>query len=467
MSRWYGIVLISWVCAGLVGCATYPQNPPLAKYEPGAGYRFNNLRSPNNSDRLFVILSFSGGGTRAAALSYGVMEKLRDTRITWEGRTRRLLDEVDMISSVSGGSFTAAYYGLFGDRLFDKFEKDFLYKNIQGELVGLLWSPVNWFRLASPSFGRIDLASELYDREVFDGKTFADLLRRGRPFVLLNATDMSMGAQFTFEQEQFDPLCSDLGGVSVARAVAASSDFPVAFTPLTLNNYAGDCNFREPAWVDQGMKDSQSNPERYNRARIARSYLDSKERPYLHLLDGGISDNIGLRGPLEALRSNDPDWSLLNKINNGEIKKLVVITVDAKTSPPVKFDESSSPPDLKDVLETIATVPMQNYSFDTVELLREEFERWAKARQSYAGCESILHQKCPQQTMPFPPPPQLGLYRIDVGFDQIEDDQQRRYFQSMATSFHLPKRQVDDLRRVAGQLLDQSADFQQLTADLR
>jgi NTE family protein len=467
MNRWGRIVLLCWVCAALVACATYPRNPPLAKYAPEAGYRFNNLSKPNNSDSLFVILSFSGGGTRAAALSYGVMEKLRDTRITWEGKSRRLLDEVDVISSVSGGSFTAAYYGLFGDRLFDKFEQTFLYRNIQGELVGLLWSPVNWFRLASPRFGRIDLATELYDREVFDGKTFADLLRRGRPFVLLNATDMSMGAQFTFEQGQFDPLCSDLGGVSVGRAVAASSNFPVAFTPLTLNNYAGGCDFQEPAWIGQGMKDFQSNPERFNRARIARSYLDSKERPYLHLLDGGISDNIGLRGPLAALRSNDPQWSLLNKINNGQIKKLVVITVDAKTSPPVKFDQSSSPPDVKDVLETIATVPMQNYSFDTVELLREEFERWSKARQSYAGCESILHQKCPEQTMPFPPLPPLGLYRVYVGFDQIEDEQRRRYFQGMATSFHLPRSEVDDLRKVAGQILDRSADFRRLTVDLQ
>ncbi|HUL14095.1 MAG TPA: patatin-like phospholipase family protein [Methylococcaceae bacterium] len=467
MKRWCKVVLVFWGCTALVGCASYPRNPQLAKYEPGAGYRFNNLSSPKNSDSLFVILSFSGGGTRAAALSYGVMEKLRGTKITWEGEERRLLDEVDVISSVSGGSFTAAYYGLFGEGLFEKFEQAFLYKDIQGKLVGSLWSPVNWFRLASPTFGRIDLASELYDREIFDGKTYADLLRQGRPFVLLNATDMSMGAQFTFEQAQFDPLCSDLGGVHVARAVAASSNFPVAFTPLTLNNHAGSCDFKEPEWVGKGIKDAQPNPERYNRARIARSYLDAKERPYLHLLDGGISDNIGLRGPLVALRSNDPQWSLLNKIGNGEIKKLVVITVDAKTSPPFKFDKSSSPPDVKDVLETVATVPMQNYSFDTVELLRKEFEGWDKARRNYAGCEAILHQKCPGQTMPVPPLPPLGLYRVYVGFDQIEDESERRYFQSMATSFHLPRKQVDDLRRIARELLDQSRDFHQLTVDLR
>ena len=93
----------------LTSCATYPVNPPLAQYNPQSGYRFENLTAPENSDSLFVILTFSGGGTRAAALSYGVLEKLRDTKIQWEGKERRLLDEVDVISSISGGIFRSVF----------------------------------------------------------------------------------------------------------------------------------------------------------------------------------------------------------------------------------------------------------------------------------------------------------------------------------------------------------------------
>ena len=179
----------------LTSCATYPVNPPLFQYNPQSGYRFENLNAPGNSDSLFVILTFSGGGTRAAALSYGVMEKLRKTTIQWEGEERRLLDEVDVISSVSGGSFTSAYYGLFREELFDheKFEKDFLYRNIEGELIASLFNPINWFRLASPTFGRIELATELYDREIFREKSFSDLINQARrPFIMINATDMTM-----------------------------------------------------------------------------------------------------------------------------------------------------------------------------------------------------------------------------------------------------------------------------------
>jgi NTE family protein len=181
----------------LTGCATYPVNPSLAQYDPQSGYRFENLTAPENSDSLFVILTFSGGGTRAAALSYGVLEKLRDTKIQWEGKERRLLDEVDVISSISGGSFTAAYYGLFGDEVFDpeKFRKVFLYRNIQSDLIVSMFNPINWFRLASPTFGRIDLAEEIYDREIFRQKSFSDLTSQGRrPFIMINATDMTMGS---------------------------------------------------------------------------------------------------------------------------------------------------------------------------------------------------------------------------------------------------------------------------------
>ena len=71
---------------------------------------------------LLLLLTFSGGGTRAAAFSYGVLETLRDTKVTIHGHEGRLLDKVDWISGVSGGSFTAAYYGLFRDRIFQDFE---------------------------------------------------------------------------------------------------------------------------------------------------------------------------------------------------------------------------------------------------------------------------------------------------------------------------------------------------------
>src|SRR5258706_9926323 len=180
------------------GCAHYPDNARMSHYDPQSGYRFRNLSNTGNSDSLQIFLAFSGGGTRAAALSYGVLEELARTQIVWEGQRRRLLDEVDYISAVSGGSFTAAFYALYGDRIFADFEDKFLNRNIQRQLMWRLCSPLYWGRLASPHFNRNDMAAEFYNCHLFRGKTFGDLFQQKRPPILsLHATDMSLDRNFS------------------------------------------------------------------------------------------------------------------------------------------------------------------------------------------------------------------------------------------------------------------------------
>jgi NTE family protein len=157
--------LLLSAAAGCSHFGHYPVNAPLEKFTPGYGYIAQNMGPEGNSEELLLVLSFSGGGTRAAAFSYGVLEELRATEVAFDGKKRRLLDEVDMISGVSGGSFTAAYLGLFGERIFEDYESRFLKKNIQGEFTSSIFlNPVNWFRLSSPLFDRSDLAAEYYDK---------------------------------------------------------------------------------------------------------------------------------------------------------------------------------------------------------------------------------------------------------------------------------------------------------------
>ena len=66
----------------LVGCTTqFRINAPLERYDPDYGYRLKDIAVPDRSEELLLILTFSGGGTRAAALSYGVLSELARTRI--------------------------------------------------------------------------------------------------------------------------------------------------------------------------------------------------------------------------------------------------------------------------------------------------------------------------------------------------------------------------------------------------
>ena len=123
--------VVAWLLL-LGGCATRQVNPPIAKYDPGSLQQFQRQWHQGNQQDL-VILAFSGGGTRAAAFSYGALETLRSIEIvTKTGRKTRLLDQVDVITGVSGGSFTALAYGLYGEKLFGQYEARFLKRNVQG-----------------------------------------------------------------------------------------------------------------------------------------------------------------------------------------------------------------------------------------------------------------------------------------------------------------------------------------------
>ena len=197
---------------------------------------------------------------------------------------------------MSGGSFTALAYGLYGDKLFDDYEQRFLKRNVQGELISRALSPRYWGDLSSEGWGRSELASQLYDEILFNGATFGDLNRGKGPMILASATDISTGSRFVFNQGTFDVICSDLNAVPLSRAAAASSAVPVVLSPITIKNYGGTCNWTPPAWTKPFL-DSDNPPRPAARAirslRNVQAYGDSVRRPYLHLVDGGVSDNVG------------------------------------------------------------------------------------------------------------------------------------------------------------------------------
>ena len=460
------------ICALLLSaCGSFPVNPPLAKYDPSAGYRFEKLEPGSNSDELFVIVVFSGGGTRAAALSYGLLEALRDTKIHWQNKEIALLDEVDVISSISGGSFPAAYYALRGSRIFDEFPNRFLYRPVQTDLLKLALTPVSLLKLAGPSFGRSDLAAEFYDREVFGAGTYADVVaQQHRPFVILNATDMTTGAQFPFIQDQFDLLCADLSGITLGRAAAASSAFPGGLTPLTFQNYAGQCDYRQPPWVDLALKDHQSrvNVRRTARAEDRLSYTSAEPTPrsYIHLTDGGVADNIGLREPLTAITSLNNSWSVLRLINLKKVDKLVVIVVNAATNPATDRDKTPNVPGLIETITAAADVPLDNYSFDTLEILRKTVNEFNESARLISGCKALATARGAQCAVDIPAPHQIEFFPIEVAFEYIEAADERNCFKNLPTSLELPRETVDKLRAIGRQILSEDPEFKRLMQTL-
>ncbi len=452
------------LCLVLAGCAHYVVNDPLPGARTGAGYRFDATETASNTNSLFVCLVFTGGGTRAAALSYGVLDMLRNTRIVWKGVEKSLLQEVDCISSISGGSFTAAYYGLFGDRIFTDFRSRFLDVDVEDALIRRAVNPVNWFRLASPYFSRIDLAAEYYHEKIFDKLPFSALAGRGeRPFVILNATNLANGERFEFTQEQFDFLVSDLATYPVARAVAASSAFPFLLSPLSLKNYPHPEGFTLPTDYEEGLKDYDYNRRRYYWARNRAMYVNDKERPYLHLMDGGLADNIGLR-PIEAAWRRTSGF-IRKLLNDGAIEKFVIIVVNARPDSGDTISKKESPPGLGVVAVKTATIAMDNYSFETIEVMKELRDMRERAQRNIAACRQRL-AACPTA----PPLPGLAAeidpYVIEVNFEAIPDPERRKYFLTLPTSFTLSRDQVDALIQIGPELLRAEPEFKELMRSL-
>ena len=211
----------------------------------GPGYRLVDLLRAAKDDTL-VLLAFSGGGKRSAAFAHGALRGLRQIPLVGHGQQRVLLDDVNYISAVSGGSFPAAHYGLYHDCSFATFEADFLKRDIEAYIYGTFLLPWNWEWLVDPLYGTNDRMAEVYDRLMFHGATYQDLIEKGLPLIAVNATDIANGISFSFTQPNFDLLCSDLSSFPVARAVAASNGFPVLFTPITLNSYRRECGPSRP-----------------------------------------------------------------------------------------------------------------------------------------------------------------------------------------------------------------------------
>ena len=360
----------------LCGCATVaPVNVPVGRVEPETGYRIAKLlgrhRGPANNPDALVFLSFSGGGTRAAALSYGVLEELRRTPIWVKGHQHSMLDEVDLVAGVSGGSFTALAYALYGERLFDEYQDRFLKRNVQGELIQRILNPANWPRLARDGYGRSELAADYYDEILFGGATFSDLIPLDAPVVVVTGTDLTTGARFEFSQDTFDLLCSDLGSVRLARAAATSSAVPVVLSPVTYRNYGGKCNAMLPIWV-QGVANKEHAARPVGRAllryRDFKALEDSANRPYLHIVDGAVSDNLGLRGLLEALEQLEASPAFQHEMRFSELRHIVVIAVNSRSAPATDWDRKRAPPSIVSQLIQASSVPIDHFSFESERL---------------------------------------------------------------------------------------------------
>ena len=431
----FGLLLLS-------GCSSRGviDNAPLTEVTSTASYSVKAAAgSKRGSGGVSLILSFSGGGTRAAALAYGVMKELRVTTLMIDGKPRKLLDEVDFISSVSGGSFTSAYYGVYGDRIFEDYEDVFLRRNIQSQLIRGLFNPLTWLG----NKGRTEMAVKIYDKEVFHGATFGDMQRKGGPLVLINASDLGHGVRFSFVQEYFTLLCSDISSFPVAKAVAASSAVPVVFPPVVVKNHK-NCKRGKPDWLLAAEKRTADDPVLSQVVDGLQSY-DKERRQFAHFVDGGITDNLGLRAVYEMIEMAGGANRFVKHTGRKRGRSLMVISVNASTEPEPKMDTSGKSPSLMESLGAMTNVQLQRYNAATLKLMDESLTRWAKEISTPAS--------------------RATPYFVQVGFKGIKDPQAKQFFNQVPTSFSLSEEQVNRLIEAGRELLRNNPDYQRFLKD--
>ena len=295
----------------------------------------------------------------------------------------------------------------------------------------------------------------------------ATLDRGDGPFIMASATDISIGTRVTFSQNTFNAMCSDLGPVRLSRAAAASSAVPAVLSPVTINNYGGTCGYAAPPWV-RLFTDSSDPPRPASRAirdlKDLTLYYDSVKRPYIHLVDGGVSDNLGMRGVLDAMALLEAlhDAGMPTRLD--KVRRIIVFVVNSQSSPPTDWDASESPPGTVDVLLQAAGVPIDHYSYEAVELLKDISARWQTARRirELAGCSANKDSPvCKSVSVQ-----DAKIFAIDVSFAALPDGAERNFLNAQPTSFVLPAEAVDRLRSAAGTIVLASPEFQGLLNDI-
>lgn len=456
----------------LAGCQslTVPMNQPLpmnAAGEPdfAANYGLAGILSgeaagegPAARSDLLVFVTFSGGGKRSSAFGHGALRGLRAIPVRPPGEAGwSLLDDVDYLAGVSGGSFPAAHYGLHRARHFETFRQDFLTQDINSYIFGTYLLPWNWDWLVNPLVGTNDYMARVYDRLMFHGATFADLRRQGAPMVSINATDVVNETTFPFASGTFGLLCSDLNAFPIARAVAASNGFPILFSPITLQNNAPHCGGRRPpntpphAWAEPASVASR----RAALARQADRYADAEQTRWIHLMDGGIADNLALRGLLDSITVTTQNSPIFRQVAL-RTRRILILSVDGEAAPDRSLGRQRVVSGIGQVLNAVSGTQIDAYNFETLGLATEMSQHLAVAFREVRCAEApiIAGRPCGDVQGEF----------VHVALSGIDDPVWRARLEAIPTGLTIPEADVDALVQYGEQLVRQHPRIQAIAA---
>jgi len=433
------ILTVGLLSAVLFGCATIqnapvnlPGTPPDLANKLALGFEEAAVE-----DETVIGLSFSGGGTRAAAFSFGVLSELQQMPV--RGAQSPMLDRVEFISGVSGGSVTAAYFGLKKKAGLNDFRQQFLLRNAEEGLQ----TDLNLATFSRALAGGINDSTGFprwLDANLFHGATFGQFRAEGKPRVWINASDIYNRTPFVFGAATFGAICSDLSKYPLADAVAASAAVPVAFAPVVIQTYPGQCTTPLPPWLLR-VRDSKTAPPLLSSFAKALSRYHDGSMPYIKLLDGGLVDNYGLSGFTIARLSSETPYGPLNPKQAVKLRRALFLVVDAKTGSSGNWINTVEGPSGVDLVKAAADTAIDASVAGSFTAFNSTMTAWQasliKWRCSLSAADRVKYGARPGWNCH-----DLKFFVSRLGFDQL-DSARAVQLEAVPTRFNLPPEQVD------------------------
>ncbi len=284
--------LAAAACAILTACSATntPINAPLGAPKNAITTEVSSIDLADDS--LFIGLAFSGGGHRASAFSYGLLKALQSVDRS-PSNPDGLLSHVRLVTGVSGGSVTAAWFGYQGPAGMNGFRERYLVQNAEKYMANSALNPLTIARGLSGGANSRKTFGRFLDESLFENATFGDLARQSNIITWINAADVAHKTSFLFSPETFDALCSDLSKLPISEAVAASAAFPLVFSPIVLEAHSEDCDYQEPDWLTAARFNPESTSTLRAHGNVLERYADPEKVKFVKLLDGGTTDNFG------------------------------------------------------------------------------------------------------------------------------------------------------------------------------
>jgi predicted acylesterase/phospholipase RssA len=440
MGRFRFIGWVGLACAVLSGCASVYNLPVNV---PANGSVVDQLhlgfKDVADEDDLLIGLSFSGGGTRAAAFSFGVLSEL--DKIPVPRSQDKLLDRLDFISGVSGGSVTAAYFGLKKRAALADFRERFLLQNAEEDLrTDLTLGTIG--RALSGGVNDQRGFTNWLDAHLFNGATYGDFRAVGPPRVWINASDIYNRVPFVFGATAFTAICSDLTKFPLSNAVAASAAVPIAFAPVVVEAFPDKCHDPLPAWITRSAANRNASPMLRSFASAILRYREGKV-PFIKLLDGGLVDNYGLAGFTISRESSETPYGPLTPQQAVKLRRSMFLVVDAKAGLTGDWNQTAEGPNGVELVMAAIDTTMDA----SVGASYTAFERTMTDWQS-----SLVKWRCglsAAERAKYGAGPGWNCHDVKffigrLGFDQL-DPTRAAELAAVPTRFRLPADQVDNV----------------------